>query len=70
MNRFDITNIFILDILIRFGIIKMQCSQLNLQAKHFSSLWDYIANKKMKHEIVEINILAIIATVQATRLMR
>nr|YP_010293657.1 photosystem II protein M [Joinvillea sp. Yi14364]ULQ66460.1 photosystem II protein M [Joinvillea sp. Yi14364] len=46
----------------------MQVLPLNLQDPHFSSLWDYIPSyceekkKKRNKEVMEVNILAFIAT--------
>nr|YP_011021287.1 photosystem II protein M [Bakerantha lundelliorum]WQM20995.1 photosystem II protein M [Bakerantha lundelliorum] len=65
MNRFDRSDIVI------HNIDPIQYDQdqfipMNLQELNFSSLWDYIPSyceeKKRNNEIMEVNILAFIAT--------
>nr|WQM21081.1 photosystem II protein M [Puya raimondii] len=67
MNRFDRSDIVIHNIdPIRYH--QDQFIPMNLQELNFSSLWDYIPSyceekeKKINNEIMEVNILAFIAT--------
>ena len=62
MNRFDRSDIVIQNIDPIQYHQDAKVIPLNLQKSNFSYLWDYIPTKKRKNSIMEVNIIAFIAT--------